>query len=199
MATKFSLKKFIWHLHNSTGAFCVWPAVSTKCTEFVKGLACSAGLFWAGKAAWLCSYCCNRYLWCYDVGRLDCPIFSSLFEFQHCAFGSKTFARPMKTHALQTIKGQVQTLNFSVDVILKPENFRFFTSVSTASIWDTHLRFFLVSGIVGNGKLSRPSRIISIPDIWTYHHTEPDEFWTGGKFVRFGVPFTPWPYENLDA
>ena len=33
------------------------------------------------------------------------------------------------------------------------------------SIWDRHLRFFLVSGIVGNGKLPRPSRIISIPDI----------------------------------
>ena len=116
------------------------------------------------KAAWLCSYCCNRHLRCYDGGRLGSPIFSSLLEFQHCAFASKTFARPMKTPALQAIKGQVQAPNFSVDVILKPENFRFFHKC-IHSIWDRHLRFFLISGAVGNGRLPRPSRIISIPDI----------------------------------
>ena len=62
------------------------------------------------------SYCCNRHLWCYDGGRLGRvktvtlnltpllltrPIFSSILEFHHGAFVSKTFARPKKTPALQ--------------------------------------------------------------------------------------------------
>ena len=37
------------------------------------------------------------------------PIFSCLFEFQHGAFASKTFARPKKTFALQATIYLAQT------------------------------------------------------------------------------------------
>ena len=85
--------------------------------------------FGRAKAAWLCSYCCNRHL-CYDGGRLgrvkivalgvgarakegkkggggekkypapfDSPHFLPSFRVSTCAFAS-----PKKTHALQTEK-----------------------------------------------------------------------------------------------
>ena len=104
--------------------------------------------FGRAKAAWLCSYCCNRHL-CYDGGRLgrvkivalgvgarakegkkggggekkypapfDSPHFLPSFRVSTCAFTSKPFARPKKTPALQAKPNRTFSLTWPTSMLI---------------------------------------------------------------------------------
>ena len=104
--------------------------------------------FGRAKAAWLCSYCCNRHL-CYDGGRLgrvkivalgvgagakegkkggggekkypapfDSPHFLPSFRVSTCAFTSKPFARPKKTPALQAKPNRAFSLTWPTSMLI---------------------------------------------------------------------------------